>query len=210
MSTVIVNNVEVSLVSRDGLVFANSLDVANVFEKPHKDVLSKIRNFSERAGRNFSLKSYVSNGKELPSYEMTRDGFMFLAMGFTGEKADNWKFDLIDAFNLMEKQSQRVLTIPEQIMLIAQGHQNQETRIKVLEDTKRLENWQERSLHDAKNQKVYEIAKDDKLLAAKLHRKVWSLFKKRFNLPRYNELAAIKYQDGLSYLQNLTLADLVA
>ena len=109
----------------------------------------------------------------------------------------------------VEKRSHKILTIGEQIALIAQGHQNQEERIKVLEDTKRLENWQERSLHDAKNQKVYEIAKDDKELAAKLHRKVWSLFKKCFNLPRFNELPSIKYNDGLQFIRNLSIADMV-
>ena len=35
-------------------------------------------------------------------YLMDRDGFSFLAMGFTGEKADTWKLDFIDAFNAME------------------------------------------------------------------------------------------------------------
>jgi len=108
-----------------------------------------------------------------------------------------------------EKQSQRVLSVPEQIALLAQGNQIIDERLTVLEKTKRLENWQERSLHDAKNQKVYEIARDDKALATKLHRKVWSLFKKRFNLPRYNELPAIKYQDGMSFINNLSLVDMV-
>ena len=35
-------------------------------------------------------------------FEMNRDGFAFLAMGFTGKKAEDWKLDFIDAFNLME------------------------------------------------------------------------------------------------------------
>jgi phage regulator Rha-like protein len=30
---------------------------------------------------------------------MTKDGYMFLAMGFTGEKAAAWKEAFIDAFN---------------------------------------------------------------------------------------------------------------
>ena len=42
-----------------------------------------------------------------------------------------------------------------------------------------------------------------------LHRKVWSLFKKRFHLPRYNELPSIKFDDGLDFIRNLTIADMV-
>ena len=35
-------------------------------------------------------------------YNMNRDGFSLLAMGFTGEKALRWKLDYIKAFNTME------------------------------------------------------------------------------------------------------------
>jgi len=211
MSNVIINNVEVHLVSRDGSIFANSLEVANVFEKPHKDVLVKIRSMSERAGRNFSLKYYQSNGKELPMYEMSRNGFMFLGMGFNGEKAENFKLDLIDAFNEMEKQiyAPKVLTVQEQIALIAQGNQIIDDRVTLLEQTKRLEAWQERSLSDAKNKKVYSFNPSDGENTSKLHRAVWSKFKKHFNLPRYNELPAVKYEIGLEFINNLTLIDLV-
>ena len=34
---------------------------------------------------------------------MNKDGFTFLVMGFTGAKADAWKWKYIDAFNQMEK-----------------------------------------------------------------------------------------------------------
>ena len=83
-------------------------------------------------------------------------------------------------------------------------------RIENLEKNRRLESWQERNLQDAKNNKVYELAKDDKELANKMHRKVWSLFKKQFHLPRYNELKAGQYEKGLEYIYSLTLADMVA
>ena len=38
----------------------------------------------------------------MPVYRLTRDGFTFLAMGFTGEKAQAFKWAYIDAFNRME------------------------------------------------------------------------------------------------------------
>lgn len=37
-------------------------------------------------------------------YDMTRDGFSLLVMGFTGKKALEWKLRYIEAFNSMEKQ----------------------------------------------------------------------------------------------------------
>lgn len=43
------------------------------------------------------------NGKKYKQYLVTRDGFSLLAMGFTGEKALEWKLKYIDAFNKMEE-----------------------------------------------------------------------------------------------------------
>ena len=95
----------------DGKVVTTSLQVAEHFQRPHKDVLSSIRKldcspiFQER---NFSLSFYHSkllNGgyKKQPMYYITRDGFTFLAMGFTGKIAARFKEAYINAFNEMEK-----------------------------------------------------------------------------------------------------------
>lgn len=212
MSKVIINDVEVHLVSRDGSIFANSLEVASVFEKEHKDVMRKIMSFSDRGQRNFTLTDYRDVQNRIkPMFDMNRDGFMFLAMGFTGEKSENWKLDLIDAFNEMERQIKepKILTIPEQIAIIAKGNQIIDERLTLLEQTKRLEAWQERALIDAKNKKVYSFNPSDAENTSKLHRAVWSHFKKRFNLPRYNELPSVKFEDGLSFINSITLIDLV-
>lgn len=83
-------------------------------------------------------------------------------------------------------------------------------RIKNLEKNVRMESWQERNLMDAKNKKVYELAEDDKKLANTLHRKVWGLFKKRFHLPRYSELKAGQYENGLEFIHSLTMSDMVS
>lgn len=90
---------------------------------------------------------------------------------------------------------------------VLDGH---EDRLQSLEQNRRLESWQEKALQDAKNKKVYELAGDNKEVANKLHRKVWSLFKKQFHLPRYNELKTGQYERGLEYIYGLTMADMVA
>ena len=51
---------------------------------------------------NFRQSSYFNlQGKEQPCYEMTKDGFTLLAMGFTGKKAIEFKINYINAFNQM-------------------------------------------------------------------------------------------------------------
>lgn len=87
-----------------------SLRVAEVFGKQHKDVLKAVKSLDcseEFHKRNFALmqKSIkIGNGAERksPMYYITRDGFMFLVMGFTGKTAAKWKEAYIKAFNEME------------------------------------------------------------------------------------------------------------
>jgi len=47
-------------------------------------------------------------------YEMDRDGFSLLVMGFTGEKALQWKIKYIEAFNQMESELKRLYTERQQ------------------------------------------------------------------------------------------------
>lgn len=92
-------------------IVTTSLQIAKHFEREHKEVLRAIRNLECSVvfqGRNFALSFYhrqLANGgyKKDPLYYITRDGFTFLAMGFTGKVAAKFKEDYINAFNEMEK-----------------------------------------------------------------------------------------------------------
>ena len=44
-----------------------------------------------------------ASGKYNKKYLLNKDGFVFLAFGFTGKEADAWKWKYIDAFNRMER-----------------------------------------------------------------------------------------------------------
>ena len=92
----------------EGRITATSLQVSEHFGKRHADVLRAIKNLDcskEFAERNFALSDFTdSTGRKLPCYRMTRDGFTFLAMGFTGKEAARWKEAYINAFNQMESE----------------------------------------------------------------------------------------------------------
>lgn len=93
---------------RDGSGRVSSLDIARHFDKAHKDVLRSIDRIIEETGqefggRNFTPSTYLTEqSKELRCYDMTRDGFSLLVMGFTGSAAMQWKLKYIEAFNMME------------------------------------------------------------------------------------------------------------
>lgn len=96
-------------------VTALSTDVAEFFEKRHDAVLRDIKklitslplqrlhNFVETE---ILRASPLIKGAEIKSkaYRMTRDGFTLLVMGWTGEKALQFKLAWLDAFNKMEEE----------------------------------------------------------------------------------------------------------
>ncbi|SDF96602.1 Rha family transcriptional regulator [Desulfovibrio legallii] len=94
----------------DDEMFTTSLIIAEAFEKEHKNVLQAIENLEcspEFHRLNFQPMVYeaeIGSGakREFPAYRLTRDGFAFLAMGFTGKKAAAWKEKFLEAFNAME------------------------------------------------------------------------------------------------------------
>lgn len=76
---------------KDGQVFANSRDVAEFFGKRHDHLLEKIglifSRTPDRASPNFRaclVEHPAVPGRLDRTYDMTKDGFTFLVMGFTG------------------------------------------------------------------------------------------------------------------------------
>lgn len=101
--------VEIMKFGREERVACTSLDVAETFGKEHYHVLEDIRviqrtiSSPEFTGL-FLESSYVaSNGKKHPMFVMGRDGFTLLVMGWTGEKAMQYKLSYIKQFNAMEE-----------------------------------------------------------------------------------------------------------
>lgn len=90
-------------------ITTTSLQVAKAFGKRHSHVLEKLNALDcsdEFASANFSAdvqKVDIGNGAQRESkiYHMTKDGFMFLVMGFTGKQAAAIKEAYIGAFNAM-------------------------------------------------------------------------------------------------------------
>lgn len=110
MNELILNDADFKqmVMADQGKVVTTSLRVATYFGRAHKAVLRKIANMKCSPNfnrRNFALVEYLdAKGEKRPMYEMTKDGFMFVAMGLTGEKADLIKERFIDAFNWMADQ----------------------------------------------------------------------------------------------------------
>lgn len=83
--------------------------IAERFGKEHRNVVATIENkipsltAEKLAVKNYFVRSsYEHRGNTYKEYFLTRDGFSFIVMGFTGREADAWKLKYIQAFNAME------------------------------------------------------------------------------------------------------------
>ncbi|WP_288639713.1 Rha family transcriptional regulator [uncultured Comamonas sp.] len=112
----------------NGIVTTTSVQVAQFFGKRHDNVLRAIRVLlREGASADYLLnfeemvvtRENPSGGTPIsaPAYRMNRDGFMLLAMGFTGKEALRWKLAYIAAFNRMEAELQKPAYDPARIEL---------------------------------------------------------------------------------------------
>ncbi len=104
----------------DGVPMVSSLTIAEKFDKQHKNVLAAIKNLDcseEFTGLNFKpsehIEIHATGGRKVPTYNMTRDGFSFLVMGFNGKKAAEWKEKFILAFNRMEESLKSQQFVPD-------------------------------------------------------------------------------------------------
>lgn len=100
---------EVVYKTNRGTPVTDSVKVARVFEKQHKNVMKSIRNIL-RSAQNLANQKWFAEttytdaqGKRQPMFLMNRDGFSLLTMSLTGEKAMAFKVAFIEQFNRMEQ-----------------------------------------------------------------------------------------------------------
>lgn len=116
---------DIVTVNHKNQVFVSSREVAAKFSKRHSDVIRDIQklHFSNKdkeefmqffslnfAEQRISLDNSPRRGRPPePHYLISRDGFVLLAMGFTGRKALEWKVKFLNAFNELEQTLQTKL-----------------------------------------------------------------------------------------------------
>lgn len=121
----------ISIKNHEGEMVVTSREIAENFEKDHKNVIRDIENLIGQLKIEHTPKYFIQaeyqheqNKQTYKEYLLTRDGFTLLAMGFTGSKAIEWKLKYIDAFNKMEqalKEQSKPTCIEDLIIMQAQS-----------------------------------------------------------------------------------------
>lgn len=136
--------VEMRKLNKREIIVVSSRDIAETFDKEHHEVIYAIEGrVSENAKdvkvknkgiinelievgnshvENYFIQSeYESRGKKYKEYLVTRDGFVLLVMGFSGEKAMRRKLAYINQFNQMEAMLQGKLIEREKGIVVRQA-----------------------------------------------------------------------------------------
>ena len=163
-----------------------STQVAEYFGKNHQHVTRDIRNLIEKCPdlgvSNFGQTTYKdSQGKQQPCYRMDRKGFVLLAMGFTGEKALQFKIAYIDAFDRMEAIIQK--------KAISEAVSNLEINTLTPE--------QQFTLKEA----VKSRAKKSATNYQTIYRAIYA----RYKIARYEQLPQAKLEDCLNFIKTMDL-----
>ena len=158
-------------------VITTSLLVAETFEKEHRNVLKSIRKLMSATNvavaQMFDETTYVNEqGKEQPMFVMNRDGFTLLAMGFSGEKALEFKVKYINAFNKMEaelkSQQTKQLSAAESLLQSVQLLVAHERQLAILEHNQKNMQGAISSLYD----KVYGMQFETNMIEQKLNNEI--------------------------------------
>ena len=95
-------------------IVTNSRHIATVFGKRHDNIIRDIKalvieqDCGEFALLNFEETSYIDEcGRKQPMYQMTKNGFLLVVMGYRTKKAMKFKVEFIKAFDFMREKLQQ-------------------------------------------------------------------------------------------------------
>ena len=211
------------VIMHDQQAVTTSLVLAEAFNKNHRDVLEKISskiNSAENSAqykKMFAEATYTDkSGKQNKMYYLNRDGFTFIAMGFTGKKADEFKLKYIEAFNKMEQIVRQELpqTPEEKLALTMQVTLRLDKRVGKLEKSideiqnkSEIDSDQRYKLWVARNKKAVKAlggkesnAYKDKALSRKVFRTLEHSLKKKFVISRYEDLKKENFDEAIDLI----------
>ena len=196
----------------------DSLMVAEVFGKQHKNVIQSIHNLHSELGEKgkliFQPTSYKDSfNREQLKYDLTKDGFTLLVMGFNGKEALQFKMAYIEEFNRMEehiKQPQQLKPIDQIKLLMANSIDTEErlstveSNVAILRNTMTIDYGQQQVLNNIKMQRVEKMWEEfGGIRVYDTKRKMYAKFgkdlKNAFAVSSYRDIAAKDFEEAINY-----------
>lgn len=204
-------------------VVTDSLTIADVFDKEHRNVIRDIENqivkLIEAGERRFSLlnferSNYVNGrGREYEKFLLTEDAFAIVAMAYTTPEAMKMKVKFVQEFKRMRETLNGVRPLSEREQLVASLKLSLETAEEITEvkgEVKEIRNMveqqitldhgEQRRVQKAVGHKVYELEHDPDLRPA-LFSEIYREIKDRFGVGSYKDIKRKDMQSALRYIE---------
>ena len=192
----------INVQNNNGELLVSSREVAENFNKEHKNVKRDIRKLISSnlsVSIMFAENMYIDSKSRIQTeFIMNRDGFSLLAMSFNGKEALEWKLKYINAFNKMEMELRE-----KNILKI----QNIENRVENLENTMTIDYEQAQNLRSIVNSVCVTIlggkhSEGYKHKAKKLYSAIWRDYKDYFSVNSYKNTSRKDFDKAKAYLSD--------
>lgn len=206
------------VITKDKQAVTTSLQVAENFGKRHDHILRDLDELKEGLTQNwgdlFSESTYVhpQNKQEYRMIYMNRDGFTLLAMGFTGNKALQFKLAYINAFNEMEEHiKQQQIPMSKEDIMIATLETQKELKKQISNVSSDVEGLK-KEIDLSRNQKakLSKLVRKNAMQAVggkksqayeKFYKKAiaehWREIKNYFGVASYEEIPKLRFEEAM-------------
>ncbi|WP_036120715.1 Rha family transcriptional regulator [Lysinibacillus sphaericus] len=206
----------------------SSLEVAEMVERNHPDVMRDIRKIRTHLGESKIAETYFIEStytdiqnKQQPCFLLSKKGCELYGTRMTGEKGTQFAVQYIERFNEMEEQAQNVVPLSKdqalvtvlrttadlvedtQAIKIEQHELRKELSLinEKVEEQITLTSGEQRAVQKEVAIKVYDI-EDDTTVRPKLFRELHREIKDRFAVASYKDVRRQELQSVINYIRS--------
>ncbi|MED0684015.1 Rha family transcriptional regulator [Bacillus sp. LNXM12-2] len=214
---------------KENEVVTDSVTIAEMFDKQHKDVLRDIRTQMEYAGEEFAQRNFApgdyrdKNNQTRPKYDLTEEAFTLIVFSYNTKEAVQTKIRFIQEFKRMKEYIQaqeRPKAMSEKESLLAsmkltiqlnEDVDGMKEEIKQLRDDidKKitLDYSQQQAMKNAVNKRVHKLWNEDMVDKSiyentrRLYSALWKNLKDAYRVNAYSNILQKDFEEAMSFIE---------
>ena len=214
---------------KENIAVTDSLTIAEMFDKQHKDVLRDIRTQMDYAGEEFAQRNFApgdyrdKNNQTRPKYDLTEEAFTLVVFGYNTKEAVQTKIKFIQEFKRMKEyiqnqQQPKAMNAKESIIAnMKLTIQLNEDVGEMKEDIKQLRHdldkkltldySQQQAMRNAVNKRVHKLWKED-MVDKKIYETtrrdyaaLWKNLKDAYRVNAYPNILQKDFEEAMSFIE---------
>ncbi|MCC9022999.1 Rha family transcriptional regulator [Bacillus nakamurai] len=213
---------------KENEVVTDSLTIAEMFGKEHKNVLADIRTQMGYAGDefsqlNFQPSNYEARGKQYPKYDLTEEAFTLVVFGYNTKEAVQTKIRFIQEFKRMKEYIQlqeqpKAMNAKESILAnmkltiqLNEDVDGMKEDIKQLRDDLdkklTLDYSQQQAMRNAVNKRVHKLWNENKVdktfyeTTRRVYAALWKNLKDAYRVNAYPNILQKDFEEAMSFIE---------